>query len=91
VTAPQWRATLDTDEQQQIRELVTAATEFDLVAPVGEQVLRELANHRTEHLLSAEGGNVVGYLNLAAGTTMSPGWRNWWCIRKLAGTVSALR
>jgi len=73
VTAPQWRATLDTDEQQQIRELVTAATEFDLVAPVGEQVLRELANHRTEHLLSAEGGNVVGYLNLAAGNDDEPG------------------
>ena len=73
MTAPQWRATLDTDEQQQIRELITAATEFDLVAPVGEQVLRELANHRTEHLLSAEGGNVVGYLNLAAGNDDEPG------------------
>jgi mycothiol synthase len=73
VTSPQWRATLDTDEQQQIRELVTAATAFDLVAPVGEQVLRELANHRTEHLLSADGGKVVGYLNLAAGNDDGPG------------------
>jgi mycothiol synthase len=73
VTAPQWRATLDTDEQQQIRELITAATEFDLVAPVGEQVLRELANHRTEHLLSADRGKVVGYLNLAAGNDNEPG------------------
>jgi mycothiol synthase len=73
VTAPQWRAALDTDEQQQIRELVTAATEFDLVAPVGEQVLRELANHRTEHLLSADGGKIVGYLNLAAGNDDGPG------------------
>ena len=34
-----------------MRELVTAATEFDGVAPVGEQVLRELAHDRTEHLL----------------------------------------
>jgi mycothiol synthase len=73
VTTPQWRAALDTDEQQQIRELVTAATEFDLVAPVGEQVLRELAHHRTEHLLSADGGKVVGYLNLAAGSDDGPG------------------
>jgi len=64
---------LDTDEQQQIRELITAATEFDLVAPVGEQVLRELANHRTEHLLSADRGKVVGYLNLAAGNDNEPG------------------
>jgi mycothiol synthase len=73
VTAPQWRAALDTDEQQQIRELVTAATEFDLVAPVGEQVLRELAHHRTEHLLSADGGKIVGYLNLVAGNDDGPG------------------
>jgi mycothiol synthase len=73
VTAPQWRATLDTDEQQQIRELIAAATEFDLVAPVGEQVLRELATHRTEHLLSADGKKVLGYLNLAAGNDDGPG------------------
>jgi len=73
VTAPQWRATLDIDEQQQIRELITAATEFDLVAPVGEQVLRELATHRTEHLLSADGEKVLGYLNLAAGNDDGPG------------------
>ncbi|HXO12207.1 MAG TPA: mycothiol synthase, partial [Mycobacterium sp.] len=73
MTAPQWRSTLDTNEQQQIRELITAATEFDLVAPVGEQVLRELATQRTEHLLSADGEKVVGYLNLAAGNDDGPG------------------
>ena len=73
MTAPQWRAALDTDEQQQIRKLVTAATEFDLVAPVGEQVLRELANRGTEHLLSADGEKVLGYLNLAAGDDDGPG------------------
>jgi len=73
VTVPQWRATLAADEQQQIRELVTAASESDKVAPVGEQVLRELANNRTEHLLAAGaylGGTsekVVGYLNLSTG------------------------
>jgi mycothiol synthase len=59
-------------EQQQIRELVTAATDFDNVAPVGEQVLRELAHRRTEHLVVTDrdpsgGERVVGYLNLTPG------------------------
>jgi mycothiol synthase len=68
VTAPQWRAALTADEQQFIRELITAAREFDAVAPVGEQVLRELAHDRTEHLLSSDdsGRQVLGYLNLSA-------------------------
>ena len=68
VTAPQWRAALTADEQQHIRELITAATESDAVAPVGEQVLRELAHDRTEHLLTTDvsGEQVVGYLNLSA-------------------------
>jgi mycothiol synthase len=66
VTAPQWRAALASDEQRQIREIITAATEFDGVAPVGEQVLRELPHDRTGHLLATESGGVIGYLNLAA-------------------------
>ena len=67
-----WRSVLTADEQQQVRELVAAATEFDGVAPVGEQVLRELDHARTEHLLvtGADPGDgpgevVIGYLNLA--------------------------
>jgi mycothiol synthase len=78
-TPPQWRATLSAEEQQQIRELVTAATEFDNVAPVGEQVLRELAHRRTEHLLSigpspgGPGEKVVGYLNLSSRQEDGPG------------------
>ncbi|HWF70681.1 MAG TPA: mycothiol synthase [Mycobacterium sp.] len=72
MTSPQWRAELAAKEQQQIRELVSAAGEFDEVAPVGEQVLRELAHRRTEHLV-ATGGHlsgrerVIGYLNLSSG------------------------
>jgi mycothiol synthase len=66
VTAPQWRAALAADEQRKIRELITAATEFDTVAPVGEQVLRELPHSRTEHLLVTDGGGIVGYLNLSS-------------------------
>ena len=71
VTSPEWRSALTAEEQRQVRELVTAATEFDGVAPVGEQVLRELGHDRTEHLLVARtqpGGTedgVVGYLNLS--------------------------
>ena len=68
MTSPQWRPALAAEEQQQIRELVTAASDVDKVAPVGEQVLRELAHQRTEHLVAVGGERVVGYLNLAAGS-----------------------
>jgi mycothiol synthase len=68
VTVPQWRASLTADEQRHVRELITAATDFDAVAPVGEQVLRELAHDRTGHLLTTDesGEQVLGYLNLSA-------------------------
>ena len=56
VTLPVWRSALTAEEQRQVRELVTAATEFDGVAPVGEQVLRELGQERTEHLLVVDPG-----------------------------------
>ncbi|MGB3522346.1 MAG: GNAT family N-acetyltransferase, partial [Mycobacterium sp.] len=68
MTAPQWHAALTDDEQRQIRELITAAGDHDGVAPVGEQVLRELAATRTQHLVVADGAAVLGYLNLAAGS-----------------------
>ncbi|MGA8329588.1 MAG: mycothiol synthase, partial [Mycobacterium sp.] len=42
----------------------TAASDVDKVAPVGEQVLRELAHQRTEHLVAVD-ERIVGYLNLA--------------------------
>ena len=64
MTTPQWRAVLAGGEQQQIRELITAATDIDKVAPVGEQVLRELAHQRTEHLIAVD-ERIVGYLSLA--------------------------
>lgn len=74
MNSPDWRSALTAKEQRAVRELVSAATEFDGVAPVGEQVLRELAHGRTEHLLvtgsssgaeSADIGDIVGYLNLS--------------------------
>jgi mycothiol synthase len=63
-----WRSALTAEEQRAVRELATAATEFDGVAPVGEQVLRELGHDRTEHLVvpdSPAGESIVGYLNLS--------------------------
>ncbi len=73
MTSPEWRRTLTVEEQQGVRELVRAATESDGVAPVGEQVLRELGHDRTEHLLitnpasgaNTAGDTIVGYLNLS--------------------------
>jgi mycothiol synthase len=65
VTAISWRTRLSDDEQLAIREMVAAATTADGVAPVGDQVLRELPHDRTRHLLATDGEDVAGYLNLA--------------------------
>lgn len=77
--APDWHSALTAQQQQGARELISAATEFDGVAPVGEQVLRELAHARTEHLLvtdpesgAAEKG-IVGYLSLSPPRDGGPG------------------
>jgi mycothiol synthase len=64
-----WRASLSDDEQLAIRELVAAATAVDGVAPVGDQVLRELPYDRTRHLLARDGDCVAGYLTLATADT----------------------
>ena len=48
-----------------VREIISEATESDGVSPVGEQVLRELDQQRTQHLVSVgETGKIDGYLNL---------------------------
>lgn len=66
MTQPAWNSELTAGDQQQIRELIKAATAFDGVAPVGEQVLRELPHQRTDHLLFREAHQgITGYLNLA--------------------------
>lgn len=70
MTVPHWRTVLTDDEQRRVRELIAAAADHDGIAPVGEQVLRELAGDRTGHLLALngdDGGAVLGYLNLNAG------------------------
>lgn len=60
-----WHTALSAADQTAIRELVAAATAADGVAPVGDQVLRELPLDRTRHLLAHDSGALVGYLNLA--------------------------
>lgn len=64
MTKPEWRRSLTGDEQRRVRELIMAAGEFDGVAPVGEQVLRELSGRRVGHLLATDGDAVTGYLSL---------------------------
>lgn len=66
MTELHWRTGLSGDEQRRIREVIEAATATDGVAPVGEQVLRELPHDRTRHLVARDGEDIVGYLNLAA-------------------------
>ncbi len=62
----EWRSGLSVDDRSRITELIAAATASDGVAPVGDQVLRELGRDETRHLLAVDGDDVVGYLNLSA-------------------------
>lgn len=62
-----WRTGLAVSDQQRIIALIDAATATDGVAPVGDQVLRELARDDTRHLLASDDDELTGYLNLASG------------------------
>jgi mycothiol synthase len=76
VTAIGWRRELAAADQQQVRELIAAATDHDGIAPVGEQVLRYLAHGHTRHLLATTGDAndqaIAGYLNLAPAAELAP-------------------
>ncbi|WP_395309940.1 mycothiol synthase [Mycobacterium sp. AMU20-3851] len=63
----QWRTGLSAPDRDRITEVITAATAVDGVAPVGDQVLRELNRDDTRHLLALDGDRIVGYLNLSSG------------------------
>lgn len=65
MTGLAWQQPVSPDDQRQIREVILAATRIDGVAPVGEQVLRELPLSRTRHLVATDDQRIVGYLNLA--------------------------
>jgi mycothiol synthase len=71
VTEIHWRTGLSDDEQAKIRDLIAVAKQVDGVAPVGEQVLRELPHDRTRHLLATDGDEVSGYLNLTTEPAMA--------------------
>ncbi len=52
-------------QQREVVELSSEATQFDGVAPLGEHVLLELGQQRTQHLLAVDdAGQLAGYLNL---------------------------
>lgn len=72
MTTIDWQPQLSLAGQQQVRDIVAAATRVDGVAPVGDQVLRALAGDRTGHLLATEDGHALGYLNLAPATEDAP-------------------
>lgn len=61
-----WHRGLSAQDRARITDLIATATDRDGVAPVGDQVLRELDRDDTRHLLAVEGNAVVGYLNLNA-------------------------
>jgi mycothiol synthase len=71
VTSINWRTGLSHDEQRKIRSLIAAAKQADGIAPVGDQVLRELGHDRTRHLVASDGGEVTGYLNLTEAPAMA--------------------
>lgn len=62
-----WHDALSPAQQEAVRRLIAAARDADGVAPVGDQVLRELAQERCAHLLAVDGDEPVGYLNLTPG------------------------
>ena len=79
-----WRAGLADVDRRRIAELIAAAKSADGIAPVGDQVLRELSHDRTRHLLAFDDETVVGYLDLAPATdegsamaelVVHPDWR----------------
>lgn len=63
----QWRTGLSAQDRARITDVIDAATAHDGVAPVGDQVRRELGRDDTRHLLALDGDTVVGYLNLSSG------------------------
>jgi mycothiol synthase len=72
VTAIGWRAGITAPDQQQIRDLIATATKHDGLAPVGEQVLRELTHDQTRHLVAIDDDGIIGYLDLAPAGEVGP-------------------
>lgn len=64
-----WRPALSAGEREAVAALIAGAVAADGVEPLGEAVVRELSDERTQHLLAFDDGgeDVIGYLNLALG------------------------
>jgi mycothiol synthase len=67
-----WRTSLSDVDQRRIKAVFDAAAAHDGTAPVGDQVLRELPNDRTRHLVAELDEDVVGYLNLVPAAEDTP-------------------
>jgi mycothiol synthase len=67
-----WRTSLSDVDQRRIKAVFDAAAAHDGTAPVGDQVLRELPNDRTRHLVAELDDDVVGYLNLVPAAQDTP-------------------
>jgi mycothiol synthase len=67
-----WRTSLSDVDQRRIKAVFDAAAAHDGTAPVGDQVLRELPNDRTRHLVAELDDDVVGYLNLVPAAEDTP-------------------
>jgi mycothiol synthase len=67
-----WRTALSDADQRRVKAVLAAAGKHDGIAPVGDQVLRELPLDRTRHLLAELDDDLVGYLDLAPATDEGP-------------------
>jgi mycothiol synthase len=68
MTTARWRTGLTEPEQGAVRDLFAIARAADGIDPVGDQVLRELAGPRTQHIVVTDPRDphgVVGYLSLS--------------------------
>lgn len=63
-----WRTALPATDRQRVKDVIEASLDADGIAPVGDQVLRELPLDRTGHLVAESDGDIVGYLNLVSAT-----------------------
>lgn len=70
MSEPRWSASLTAGEQRAVRSLIDHAERADGVAPVGEQVMRDLGRQRSHHLIvPGRGDEILGYLNLTPDAT----------------------
>ena len=72
MTVLAWRTALSDHDIRRITSMIDAAEAVDGTAPVGEQVLRDLRQDRTRHLVVESDDEIVGYLDLAPASEDAP-------------------